>query len=278
MDASGAIVRAASGLPVFNGVLYARLRPGEVDTRIDKAKAWCAARTIALSWYVGPTSTPADLGARLASHGMTPTDPWAVGMARRLDAALPEPAVSAGHTLERATDAAGLGGVALAVVGGFGMDAELVAPVTQFLIALAANDSPWRFYLARDGGAAVATAGLFLGSEVAGIYIVATVPEARRPGAGGGSDGGGDARCARLRPSHGGPTSVADGPLRLPAAGVGGPLHLRSLPLGAACPVRPLVISKHPPQGCHLCRLPPRAVCQPNDRNVSTMSAHTHSR
>jgi GNAT superfamily N-acetyltransferase len=183
VDTSAAWTIAASGLPVLNAVLHARLPPDEVTARIDAAKAWCAARRIPLTWVVGPTSTPADLGARLAAHGLTPIEPW-VGMARRLDAALPEPTVPVGYTLEPATDDAGLGGVARAAVGGFGMDGELVTPVTQFLIALTAGDSPWRFYLARDGDAAVATAGLFLGSEVAGIYIVATVPAARRRGLG----------------------------------------------------------------------------------------------
>jgi GNAT superfamily N-acetyltransferase len=183
VDTGAAMVRAWSGLPTLNGVIHARLRPDEADRRIDETKAWCAARGIRLTWYVGPTTTPADLGPRLEARGLTPIAPW-YGMARTLGEPPVAPPLPAGVTVERVADAAGLGGVARAAVLGFGMAAELVPAVARFFVALADGASPWRFYLAREREVAVATAGLFLGTEVAGIYIVATVPEARRRGLG----------------------------------------------------------------------------------------------
>ena len=89
-----------------------------------------------------------------------------------------------GGTLVHVGEEAGLREVASVATVGFGFPADLLSSVTRFVIGLGGDHGPWRFYLVREQGAAVATAGLFLGSEVAGIYFVATVPEARRRGFG----------------------------------------------------------------------------------------------
>jgi GNAT superfamily N-acetyltransferase len=185
VDASAAMVRAFSGTPALNTAAYARLDPGDADRRIDETLAWFAARRVSMTWWVGPATAPADLGPRLETHGLAHVDAR-TGMGIALDDLPATMLVPPGCTVERASDEAGLRGVAQAATLGFGFPAGLLPAATRFFAGLAdaGDDSPWRFYLARDGDAPAATAGLFRGSAVAGIYIVATVPQARRRGLG----------------------------------------------------------------------------------------------
>jgi GNAT superfamily N-acetyltransferase len=185
VDATPAMVRVATGLPnpALNGVVRARLAPDEVDARIDDTLAWFTTQRVPMIWWVGPTSSPDDLGARLEVHGLSRvgTTP---GMSIHLDA-LPDVApVPDDCTIAHVTDEASLRVVAQVAALGFEFATELLPPLTRFLVGLGGETSAWQFYVARLGAAAVATASLLLGSEVAGIYTVATLPEARRKGIG----------------------------------------------------------------------------------------------
>jgi ribosomal protein S18 acetylase RimI-like enzyme len=66
---------------------------------------------------------------------------------------------------------------------GFGMPPSTTGPIYDLLASLGA-DRPLRFYLGYLDGQPVAISTLFLESDVAGIYDVATLPEARRKGIG----------------------------------------------------------------------------------------------
>ncbi len=67
------IAKIYTGLPgpMFNGVLYARFGPHELESRIDAVIDYFQQREVPFSWWVGPTSTPDTLCEVLISRGMT---------------------------------------------------------------------------------------------------------------------------------------------------------------------------------------------------------------
>jgi GNAT superfamily N-acetyltransferase len=139
------------------------------------------------AWHVGPSMRPLDLGQRLVQHGFhdAGSEP---GMAVNL-LAVNESNESVNHTpqltIERVRDEHQLDTWARTMAQGFGegeLEAEWVRVIYR-KIGLG-DDVPFRHFLARLDGQAVATSSLFLGAGVAGVYFVMTVPQARRQGIG----------------------------------------------------------------------------------------------
>jgi len=171
--------------PLFNSVMRAR-RPGDrIDALIDARIADCQARNVAMLWWTGPSTSPADLGERLDRHGFVLEA--AHGMAADLEcgpvaAARPEEAEISIEPVEDSATLAKWSGVLCESFGApqpFGdAFAELAAS-----IGLSAR-SPFRHFLARVNGEPAATSSLFLGAGVAGIYDVSTLPGRRRRGLG----------------------------------------------------------------------------------------------
>ncbi|GAA2825604.1 GNAT family N-acetyltransferase [Kribbella solani] len=130
-------------------------------------------------WHVGPSMRidPAALtDAGFVSGGGEP------GMAVRIAELVAPPAVP-GLTLTRVPDDAALAVWESTLGQGFGegeREARWVASVYRKL----GYGDPWRHYIGWLDGTAVATATVFLGAGVAGVYFVMTVPEVRRRGIG----------------------------------------------------------------------------------------------
>ena len=136
-------------------------------------------------WHIGPATRPANLGEYLQAHGFTGSARSTSGMAMDLTAlneGLPAPP---GLTIEQIGD---IETVRLCQVTfedvfewpDFAADALL----DYYLSVGLGAQSPRRYYIGRLKGEPVATSELVLGGGVAGIYGVATVPDARRQGIG----------------------------------------------------------------------------------------------
>lgn len=169
--------------PLFNSVLRARVPDDRADEAIAARIAACTRRNVPMLWWTGPSTRPADLGARLDRHGFL-LEP-AFGMAADLDSRAaglaPDPAIS----IARVEDAATLATWTGVLCDAFGAPQAFGDAFAELALAIGLGPrSPFRHYLARLDGQPVATCSLFLGAGVAGIYDVSTLPERRRRGIG----------------------------------------------------------------------------------------------
>lgn len=179
--------RSITNAPVslFNSIMDARLTPENVEATIDLIQADAATRKIPIQWWVGPSTRPQDLVGRLLSHGFEPDD-GGPGMAvelDRLNESLPYPMEL---SILPADDKPSIRAWCRALLEGFEI------PEAKFEIV----NTYWGDLLSRVDRAImvpfvawldekpVATSLLLLGAGVAGIYAVATIPEARRKGIG----------------------------------------------------------------------------------------------
>ncbi len=170
-------------VPPLNAAFGARFDTGSADRRIDEVVAWFAARSMPCLWWVGPGDRPLDLASRLARHGFLSDDETVPGMIRDLDD-LPVEPLPAGVTVDRVRDEA-MYAEACGVVGvGFRLPPEVGEAFARLAVLGFGDDLPVRTFLARDGGRPVATSLAVLADDVAGLFNIATVPEARGRGLG----------------------------------------------------------------------------------------------
>lgn len=170
--------------PWQNGVLRTDFAPDLADERIATLVMDFRERGLPFTWYVGPGRRPADLGARLLSHGLT-HEVEEPGMAADLHALNESQLTPAGLDIQRVRDDAGarIGLPTHRLAQNRDPDVSAV-PLERFAPAGYGDDEPMQAFLATHDGRPVATAQLLLGAGVAGVYTVATIPEARRQGIG----------------------------------------------------------------------------------------------
>ncbi len=174
-----------SGLPfhLANGIVRTHFPSDTVEETFEEWLKQLTAYRVPMTWLIGPSTRPTDLGKRLESHGWTLEA--APGMAvdlRSLDEHLSLPS---NLTIERVSD----GEMLKTWLRIMTVVSEIPEEGLTLLLDMVTNhgfkdDAAVHYYLGRLGSQPVATSLLYLGGGVAGIYNVTTLPEVRRQGIG----------------------------------------------------------------------------------------------
>lgn len=185
IESAAAHVRYATGIvsPMFNAVGRARVGD-DPDPSIVETVAWFAGREVpAWFWWTGPQTEPADLGDRLEAHGLIPFERGWVGMARRLDV-LPATRPASGLRVEPVADMVGMARWATTFCAAFGVPAFAGEAWVEAARRGGVGTVPWRHATAVLDGVPVGVGLWYAGPRSAGIYGLATAPEARGRGVG----------------------------------------------------------------------------------------------
>jgi ribosomal protein S18 acetylase RimI-like enzyme len=168
-------------LPTDNGIAKAMFNCAEMDECIEMALEPFKKRKLPLRWWVGPSSSPHNLGYYLQKYGLTHNRDM-LGMAMELSR-LPNPVTGPDLTLERVYNKKMLAQWYQLLLEGFPISYNQTYLDTLSVTSLDANSAD-RHFVARFKGEVVGISTLFLGGGVAGLYNVATHPQSREQGIG----------------------------------------------------------------------------------------------
>lgn len=184
------MLRYRTGIPIaeYNGVIRAHftpnLAPDALAARIQAAVASFAAHRQPFFWWLGPSTTPADLAAHLTAAGLVHLGD-SPGMAADLHALDESGPVPSDLSIVPVTDEGTLRDWVKVAGDGYGEPESIRQARYDVHTALGLGpEVPLQRYVAYLAGQPVAMSALFLGAGVAGVYEVATANDARRRGIG----------------------------------------------------------------------------------------------
>lgn len=179
------VIACSTGLAfrAVNGAAALRLDPATIEERIADVTRWFAGHVGPWRWLVGPTSAPADLDRHLRAAGfdLVGDNP---GMALHLDGAKEVEAPPDGVEIAPIHDLAGLDAWAEINRRALELDPLRTSAWRDAQEHAIGSTGPMRIWVATLHGEPVGAASLFEGAGIAGVYNVATVPEARGRGIG----------------------------------------------------------------------------------------------
>jgi GNAT superfamily N-acetyltransferase len=188
VDDTPQLFRVNSSFPslFFNTVLSAHLNPAELDTAIETTRHYFAGLEQPLRWLITPLSTPADLPDHLIKYGLNHNeDGDTTGMAADLLKINRPPIGSTNFSIMPVNDPATLQQYVEAFFGPH-PDPQPISQIwCNLLNSLGLEETaPLRHYVGLAQEKPVATASVFYGTGVAGIYFVYTADEFRGQGLG----------------------------------------------------------------------------------------------
>ncbi len=171
-----------AAMPDNNGIVRADFDPGAVNERIQEALAPFQSRSLPVTWWVGPTSAPSNLGRFLQPAGFSHNRDM-IGMAMDLAALRERELPMPGLTFERVAHKE-------ALLEWYGIILRCFpSSYSQVYINALAQasfrpDAEWRHYIGRVDGRAAAVSSVLVGAGVAGLYNLGTHPDLRGQGLG----------------------------------------------------------------------------------------------
>jgi GNAT superfamily N-acetyltransferase len=169
----------------YNGVVRASFPADKVDESIEAVLRPFRERSLPLTWWTGPSTQPANLGARLQAHGFVHNRDM-IGMSAEIGAlkspyqALPD------LPIEEVHDSQALAEWHPLYTKGFNTPPAIARESLETMGKLAFQPgSDWHHYLVRQSGRIIAIGSLYIHNEVAGLYNLVTDPNERGQGVGG---------------------------------------------------------------------------------------------
>ena len=163
----------------YNTVLRFQVEQ-DVDKRIDQLIQHFNDRNVPLLWILHPSSVPIDLPDRLKARGLQEIE-IAPGMARSLENLPAAPPIPKGVEIREAMQDHDLMELYGLAAWRWGVPEEYRPQLRKMIekFQIGERTSKTRFWLAWKDGVPISKIGLYNGSGSAGIYGVATRPEAR---------------------------------------------------------------------------------------------------
>src|SRR5450755_2644633 len=168
----------------FNGILRTHITSDDINAKIDEVVGYFKMRHLPLTWPVGPTALPTNLASYLKAHSFTHSHDG-TGMAADLQALHEEVVTPGNFRVEVVSSLALLEIYTVTSTRGFGSTEEgtRIYHETYKHIGFGKH-LPWQHFIGWLADEPVAVSSLLLHAGVAGIFGVATVPEAQRQGIG----------------------------------------------------------------------------------------------